>query len=384
MKQKDELKRIAAGLAQLHGHEPECAHQKQECNGCPLMGLSYEGQLAAKKEYLGALFGKEVEMEAAPAQFAYRNKADLSYMDGTLGYRRRDDHSENFALGKCWLLSEKANATARLTARLLQKAGIASADVMKRRKGLGYVTIRESRAGEQMLNFTFFGEIDESAAGICAELLSSGVQSVNLLLNRTWSDDAHGETVNIFGKEAIREEILGKEFAIRANTFFQTNAASAERIFGIVRGFVPSGASVLDLYCGVGTISMAVAEKCGKVLGVEISGESVAGAKENAAMNGIRNAEFIAGNVDEVLKTLPHEFGTVIADPPRSGLNAKTIRRMLRLGPDRIIYVSCNPAMLAQNIKQIEGFEVTYLRAFDQFPHTGHMEMLCVLEKAGK
>ncbi len=231
-----------------------------------------------------------------------------------------------------------------------------------------------------MVNFVFFGEISAKINPLCEELVYAGVQSVNLLLNETWGDTAYGKVARSFGADHITEELLGNKFLVNANTFFQTNVESAERIFSLVLGKVGEGENVLDLYCGVGAISIALAQKCGRVVGIESSFESVSSARRNAVANGAGNASFICWNVDRMVGHM-RGFDTFIIDPPRAGMNPKAINGVLGLGPRKIIYVSCNPETLCRDIKMLEGYETKELLAFDQFPQTLHMEMLAVLEK---
>lgn len=362
--------------------EPACSHARGECSGCPLMRLEYAEQLGLKKELLKELFGTDIEVEAAPERLGYRNRIDLTYSGGKLGYRVKGD-AGSFELEKCLIAGDKTNNTVKIVQGLLKKLGIPSAAIMDRRPGLGYVVFRETVKGHLTVNLVFFGKADEKAGEICAALAESGCDSVNVLLNETWSDTAYGRMAQTCGWPFIEEEMLGMKFLVGPNTFFQTNVHSAEKIFTIVRDAIPDGSDVLDLYCGVGTISICIAEKCRKVTGVEISEESVLAAIKNAKLNGVENAQFIAAGIEEGMRVAGGGFDVVVLDPPRSGVQGKLPQEIASLGAKKIIYVSCNPATLARDIRLFTGYRVSVLRAFDQFPQTAHMEMLCVLEKNG-
>lgn len=360
--------------------EPICSHQIEECNGCLLMPIPYEKQLELKGKIVSEYFGKNIKVEPAPRQFTYRNRIDLLYSNGRLGFRHKNRMRESYSLKYCHLISPQGNAITQHIAKRLIELGIEETDIMKRKPGIRYVVLRSSRQNEFLVGFVFFGAVDEKIFGLCEELIDMGVKSANILVNDTWSDTGFGTLARTFGKDHIDEQMLGKTFGIGPNTFFQTNVESAERIFGIVREHVPKGAKVLDLYCGVGTITCTVAGKCSYVVGIESNFESISGARKNAIANGVLNARFIFGNVD---KMLPHMkgFDTVIADPPRSGMNPKAIKRLNELAPQKIVYVSCSPQTLARDLKMLEGYEIKEFMAFDQFPQTPHMEMLAVLEK---
>ncbi len=375
-------KDLAANYLAKFSQESACAHQKSECNGCPLMPLQYEKQLEMKKEMLARVFGMEIELESAPSELGYRNRVDLSYINGKLGYRRKDNFYESFRLGKCLLVSEEANLQIQKISRRLGELGVAESSIMNRRPGLGYVVYRENRKRDGMANFVFFGEVDEKIKGLCEELVAGGLSSANILFNETWGDTAYGTVVQTFGQPHIEEQMLGNRFMVNPNTFFQTNVQSAEKIFSILASHIPEGGNVLDLYCGVGTLSLAAARKCARVVGIESNFESASGARKNAILNGCSNAAFIYAGVEKMLKSMKG-FETVIADPPRTGMHPKAIKALLELAPAKIIYASCNPKTLALDLASLKGYAVSYMRAFDQFPQTMHVELLCVLEKIG-
>ena len=344
------------------------------------MHIPYAQQLAGKKKALRGVFGFEGKIEASPLEFRYRGKIELAYINGLLGYRRRDDFLESFELKKCFLVSVGMNRIIQKVAELLREFNADCASIMKRKSGLGYVTFRENMEGDSMVNFTYFGNVDENAGKIAAKLFDGGVKSVNILLNETWGDSAYGKVVQRKGEEFIVGEILRKKFLIGPNTFFQANLSGAEMMFSEVKGFIENGSKVLDLYCGVGVISISIADKCSEVVGIESNRESVMNALQNAQLNGCINTRFVAGDVAKILNEIDRA-DIVVADPPRAGIHPKAIKRLLEISPKRIIYVSCNPETLAADISQMHGYGTVFMKAFDMFPHTKHCEVICVLEK---
>ncbi|MDX6489707.1 MAG: rRNA (uracil1939-C5)-methyltransferase, partial [Gaiellaceae bacterium] len=196
----------------------------------------------------------------------------------------------------------------------------------------------------------------------------------------------------LWGEDAIEEELLDLRFRVRPNAFLQTNTQMAERLYGLaIEGAGLTGdQTVWDLYCGIGTIGLAMASRALTVWGVEVSEESVACALENADLNGITNAAFFAGNVGEVVEELQDRSGApdiVVVDPPRAGLAGKALRRLGRIGAPRIVYVSCNPTTLAGDVKQLReqwGYELERAQPVDMFPHTPHVECVAVLDRVSE
>jgi 23S rRNA (uracil1939-C5)-methyltransferase len=179
-------------------------------------------------------------------------------------------------------------------------------------------------------------------------------------------------------------------FRISPEAFFQTNTEMAERLYGtaLELAALRGGERVYDLFSGIGTIALAMATRAGEVVGVELVERAVADAIENARLNGIDNARFFAGDVRTAMRPLVEEAGTpdvVVVDPPRAGLSAKIVRRLLETGAGRVVYVSCNPTTLAPNARQIvdAGYELRAVHPVDMFPQTPHIECVALLERSG-
>jgi 23S rRNA (uracil1939-C5)-methyltransferase len=215
------------------------------------------------------------------------------------------------------------------------------------------------------------------------------VRSIHWAVNDSPAEVTNLPTRILWGEEAIEERLLGLRVRIRPNAFLQTNTEMAELLYSGVLELagLTGGETVYDLYCGTGTIGLALAPHALGVWGVEISEESVACAIENAELNGIANAAFFAGNVGQSLEELRERAGrpdVVVVDPPRAGLAGKALRRTGRLEAARIVYVSCNPTTLASDLKVLRddfGYRLARCRPVDMFPHTPHIESVSLLQR---
>jgi 23S rRNA (uracil1939-C5)-methyltransferase len=217
------------------------------------------------------------------------------------------------------------------------------------------------------------------------------VRSIHWAVNDTPAEVTNLPTRLLWGEDAIEERLCGLRFRVRPTAFLQTNTAMAERLYELAReaAAVTREETVYDLYCGTGTIGLTLARDALTVWGVEVSEESVACAIENAELNGIANAAFFAGEVGRSLEELADRAGppdVVVVDPPRAGLSGKAIRRIGRLEPKRVVYVSCNPTTLAGNVKEFArdwGLNLQRVTPVDMFPHTPHVEAVALLTPSG-
>jgi 23S rRNA (uracil1939-C5)-methyltransferase len=215
------------------------------------------------------------------------------------------------------------------------------------------------------------------------------VRSVHWAVNDRPAEVTNLPSRLLWGEEAIEEELRGLRFRVRPNAFLQTNTEMAEQLYGLAieAAALTGSETVFDLYCGIGTIGLAMAGSALSVWGVEVSEESVACAIENAELNGIANAAFFAGDVARSLEELVDRSGrpdVVVVDPPRAGLSGKAVRGLARLDAPRIVYVSCNPTTLAGNVKELVGewgYHLERVQPVDMFPHTPHVEAVALLTK---
>ena len=290
----------------------------------------------------------------------------------------------------CLLTTDLGNAIRDAVQAWAREEKLESYDQATQTGYLRHLVLREGRNTGQVLVQLVTAKGKKFEEGYLVEVLRRfpEVRSIHWAVNDTPAEVTNLPTVLLWGEDAIEEEILGLRFRVRPNAFLQTNTEMAETLYSIAREFagLTGGETVYDLYCGTGTIGLALAPQALTVWGVEISEESVACAIENAELNGITNAAFFAGNVSLAIEELRERAGppdVVVVDPPRAGLAGKALRRMARLGRRRIVYVSCNPTTLASDLKALRddfGYELRRCRPVDMFPHTPHIESVNLLE----
>ena len=383
--------------------EAPCAHYPA-CGGCRFQDLAYESQVAAKEAQvrdalvrIGGIAEPPLEpIVPAASPFHYRNKLEYSFTrtpDGpALGFHRAGRWDEVLEIEKCWLTTELGNAI-RLAVR--DWAREEKLEAYSQEDGTGYLrhlVVREGRNTGQALVQLVTAPGEKFETGYLVEVLTRfpEVRSIHWAVNDTPAEVTNLPTTLLWGEEAIEEELLGLRFRIRPNAFLQTNTEMAETLYRLAIEYagLTGGETVYDLYCGTGTIGLAMAADALTVWGVEISEESVACALDNMDLNGITNAAFFAGNVSQSLEELAERAGppdVVVVDPPRAGLAGKALRRLGRLEAPRIVYVSCNPTTLAGDVKQLRadfGYELVRARPVDMFPHTPHVECVSLLQRA--
>ncbi|MGH2989143.1 MAG: 23S rRNA (uracil(1939)-C(5))-methyltransferase RlmD [Solirubrobacterales bacterium] len=364
-----------------------CEHGGEPCPGAPWQGLAYERQLAHKHEQvadalerIGGLEGFELEpAEPALERWRYRNKLEYSFGDRdgnvALGFHARGRWDLVVDVDDCLLASERNNGVRNEIRAWARTEGIPPYDRRERDGVLRNLVVREGRRTGQLQT-----RLVTSPAGISRP-------PVDL---HTVIDGPSGGTdgpTGALGREHLEEEVAGLRIRISPDAFFQTNTEMAERLYAIAREYagLTGRERVFDLYCGIGTIALALAADAGEVWGLEVVESAVADAAENASRNGISNAHFIAADTRLGIRPLVEEAGApdvVVVDPPRSGLSKKVVRRVIECGAPRIVYVSCNPTTLAPNAAQLceAGYRLRRVRAADMFPQTPHIECVALFE----
>jgi 23S rRNA (uracil1939-C5)-methyltransferase len=373
------------------------------CGGCRFQDLAYESQLAAKEQQVHDALVRigripEPPLEAiVPAEsvYGYRNKLEYSFSAGEdgleLGFHRAGRWDEVVDIEECLLTTDLGNAL-RLAVR--EWAREEKLEPYDQATGVGYLrhlVVREGRNTGQALVLLVTAPGERFEAGYLVDVLRRfpEVRSVHWAINDTPAERTNLPSVLLWGEEAIEEEILGLRFRLRPGAFLQTNTGMAERLYSLAREYaaLTGVENVLDLYCGTGTIALALARDAAAMWGLEISEEAVACAIENAELNGIENARFFAGNVGQTLDELVERSGkpdVVVVDPPRAGLAGKALRRTGAVGAERVVYVSCNPTTLASDVQVLRdefGYELRRCTPVDMFPHTPHVESVSLLER---
>jgi 23S rRNA (uracil1939-C5)-methyltransferase len=382
-----------------------CAHYPA-CGGCRFQDLDYAAQAAAKEDQvrealrrIGGLGEPPLE-PILPAEevFHYRNKLEYSFTPthagAALGFHKAGRWDEILDIERCWLTTDVGNAIRLAVRDWARSERLPAYDQAEGTGYLRHVVVREARnTGQVLVQLVTAPGGLMSAGDSLVETLRRfpEVRSIHWSVNDRPAEVTNLPTQLLWGEDAIEEELCGLRFRVRPNAFLQTNTAMAERLYELALEYagLTGDETVYDLYCGIGTIGLTFARAALTVWGVEVSEESVACAVENADLNGIVNAAFFAGEVGESIAELADRAGppdVVVVDPPRAGLSGKALRRLARLEPDRIVYVSCNPTTLAGNVKTLGadwGYRLERVRPVDMFPHTPHVEAVALLERSG-
>jgi len=383
--------------------EAPCRHFGT-CGGCRFQDLAYEAQIAAKEQQVrDALvrIGRIAEPPLEPilpaaSQYGYRNKLEYSFTAGDegveLGFHRAGRWDEVVGIDECLLTTDLGNAIRLAVRDWAREERLEPYDQGTGDGYLRHLVVREGRNTGQALVLLVTAPGERFETGYLVDVLRRfpEVRSIHWAVNDTPAERTNVTTTLLWGDEAIEEEILGLRFRLRPAAFLQTNTEMAECLYALAREYagLTGAENVFDLYCGTGTIALALAGGAASVWGVEISEESVACAVENAELNGIANAQFFAGNVGQTLERLVEEAGrpdVVVVDPPRAGLAGKALRRTGGLGAARIVYVSCNPTTLASDAKVLRdefGYTLVRCRPVDMFPHTPHVESVSLLARS--
>jgi 23S rRNA (uracil1939-C5)-methyltransferase len=394
--------------------EPFCIHFGV-CGGCKWQMLPYKKQLEYKQQEAAEAFkriGKLTEISILPIigsenTIHYRNKLEFTFSNkkflthgqledlrndawpgGALGYHVPRLYDKIIDIYECWLMDD-VNNIIRNTLRDFSLANKYSYYDIKEHKGwLRNVIIRNSTTGELMVNIVFGYDDKIEREKICNYLLEK-VPSITTLLytiNTKLNDTIYDIPTNIVSGEGYIIEKLGDfNFKISPKSFFQTNTKQAERLYNLVKDFAALNGNeiIYDLYCGTGSIGIFLSNDAKKIIGVDVIEDAINDAKENAMLNNINHASFFCGDVIEICNddffSLHGRQDVVIVDPPRAGLHAKLIQKLIEIAPAKIIYVSCNVATQARDVQLLsEKFSVEKLQPVDMFPHTHHIE--CVAE----
>ena len=365
-----------------------CQHAGEACPGAPWQGLDYERQLSTKRDQvddalrrIGELEGYELEpIEPAAEQWRYRNKLEYTFGNRddelVLGFHARGRWDRVVGVEDCLLASEPGNAARNRVRDWARAAGLDAYDRRSREGLLRNLVVREGRRT---------GELQTRLVTSAAQIPRPPVDLHTMIEGPSGGTD--GPT-GALGNERFGEELSGLRLEISHSAFFQTNTEMAERLYGIARDYADLRGTekVFDLYCGIGTLGLAMAREAGEVWGLEIVPEAVTDAAQNAALNGIDNARFVAANARTGIRPLVEQAGrpdVVVIDPPRAGLSQKIVRRVIECDAPRIVYVSCNPTTLAPNAAQLAGagYRLRRVKPVDMFPQTPHIECVALLER---
>jgi 23S rRNA (uracil1939-C5)-methyltransferase len=383
------------------------------CGGCSWQFLRYEKQLEYKRrhvaeslEHIGGIKGAPVHATVpSPAVFEYRNKMEFTCADRRwlMPAELQDpDAPKGFALGlhvpgtfhkvidtrACLLQPETGN---RILSEIRDGIKASGLPVYGLRSHAGFwrfAVLRSSNAsGRWLVNLVTAFE-DPAVAATLAVRLRAAFPEIAAIVNNVTSRKAAiavGEFERpVAGEARLRDRIGRFEFEISANSFFQTNTRGAERLYGIVSAYagLDGSETVLDLYSGTGTIPILLSGDCREVVGIEMAASAVADARTNCRINGIENCRFLLGDIQDCLPGIEVRPDVVVIDPPRIGMAREVVQAVLQLGPERIVYVSCNPTTLARDLALLQpDYQAVEIQPVDMFPHTFHVESVVRLTR---
>jgi len=396
--------------------EPRCEHFGT-CGGCKWQDFSYKEQLEFKQKYVYDAFtriGKLDFNEITPIigntdEYYYRNKLEFSFSNkkwltveeianqeaienkNALGFHIPGLFDKVLDIRNCYLQPEPSNSIRNSIKEYALKNGLTFFDIRNKAGMLRTVMIRTTSTGETMVLIGIYDWLEKELFSLLEHLKTNFPKITSLLYTHSnkANDTFHGLDIKTyFGRNHIVEEMEGLKFKISPLSFYQTNSQQAYNLYKITRNFAQlSGKeTVYDLYTGTGTIANFVASKAKKVVGVEYVEDAIKDAIENSANNSIGNTSFFAGDMKDVLN---EEFvavngkpDVIITDPPRAGMHEDVVKVILKVAPERIVYVSCNPSTQARDLALMQNdYKIVKVQPVDMFPQTAHVENVVLLEK---
>lgn len=382
--------------------EPDCAYYKR-CGGCQLRHIKYEAQLEIKKNIvtdamrrtggfkdftLGAVTGMD-----KPERCRNKMIFPVGQAGGKniCGFYARHSHDIT-VIGDCVIGDEINSAVNKAVIEYMNENSVNAYDELSHTGCIRRIFTRASfSTGEVMVVISanaknlprrekLIGKLRSVSDRIVSVILNINTKRNNLVITEN--------NVTLWGKDRISDTLGGVRFMISPQSFFQVNPSQTERLYAKALEYarLDSSASVMDIYCGIGTISLCAAKKAKSVVGIELVEKAIEDAKENARINDIENARFFAGSAESLVPKLIENSESpdvVILDPPRKGSDEATLTAILNAAPKRLVYVSCNPSTLARDARFLAdgGFRITRSHSFDMFPHTTHVETVILMEK---
>lgn len=388
-----------------HRITPDCPVYDR-CGGCSYRHIRYEQELEVKRQRvedalrrIGGLDISVDEIIRGEATDGYRNKAQYPIgFDAAgktvIGFYAKKSH-RIIDCRRCALQPPEFEAIVNTIAKWAAESGVSFYDEEKHKGLLRHIYLRKGRATKQtMVCLIINGDsvpkkeklikmLTETDETVCSVVLNSNREKTNVILGE--------KCTTVFGSDFIEDELCGLTFEISPLSFYQVNPAGAELLYQKAAEMAELKKTdiLLDLYCGAGTIGLSMADKVEKVVGAEIIEQAIENAKENAERNGIENAEFFCSDAAEIsAKLLERGFrpNVIVLDPPRKGCSREMVDTAVKLNPERIVYVSCDPATLARDCKLFGelGYEAKKAVAVDMFPRTVHVETVCLMSRKEK
>ena len=396
--------------------EPFCSHFGV-CGGCKWQPLPYEMQLQAKQQQvydqlvrIGHLQVPEISpIVPSDETTYYRNKLEFPFSQRRWIYENEDPETLSeqqrcglgFHVGRffdkvldvdhCWLQPEPSNEIRLFIKDYAMKNGLSFFNIREHTGFLRNMFVRTTEAGNVMLILCMYHEDVQARTALLDAVAEKFPQITSLyyVINGKANDSIADRDCHLYkGEDAIYEYMEGLKFKIGPKSFYQTNTRQAYKLYSIAREYaaLTGKETVYDLYTGTGTIAQFVSRQAGKVIGIEYVPEAIEDAKANAKANGITNCDFFAGDMKDILTDgFVAEHGrpdVIILDPPRAGIHPDVAQVILNAAPERIVYVSCNPASQARDLEILcKDYYIKAVRPVDMFPHTHHVENVCLLSR---
>lgn len=377
--------------------EPDCPYFGR-CGGCQLRHMTYAEELEAKRrrveDALRRIGGAELAVDVihgAENTLRYRNKVQFPVAQGAIGYYQGGTHRV-VDIDDCLLQPELDTACRAAVKGWMENFRVPAYDERTGKGLVRHLFLRTNAAGEALCCVAANGRklpregelvdaLRAAAPGLAGVVLSVNTQKTNVILGR--------EFRTLWGRDWLEEELCGHVFRLSVPSFFQVNREQTQVLYRRALEFaaLTGTETVVELYCGIGTISLTLAERAGQVIGVEVVPQAVEDARENARRGGLEDkTRFECGDAAELAARLEEEGvrpDVVVVDPPRKGLAAEAVQAIARLAPDRVVYVSCDPATLARDVKRLAelGYDPARAEAVDLFPRTAHVETIVLLQR---
>ncbi|MBP6557058.1 MAG: 23S rRNA (uracil(1939)-C(5))-methyltransferase RlmD [Flavobacterium sp.] len=396
--------------------EPVCQHFGA-CGGCKWQNMNYDKQLFYKNQEvfnnlkrIGKIELPDFEPILGSAkQFFYRNKMEFGFSDtrwmtdaeiqsgvefdnkNALGFHIPRMWDKILDIEKCHLQEDPSNAIRNEIKQFATENNLTFFNARSHEGLLRTLMIRTASTGEIMVLIQFYKENKAQREMLLNHIFETFPQitSLQYVINGKANDTLYDQDIKLFkGRDYILEEMEGLHFSINAKSFYQTNSDQAYELYKITREFagLTGNEVVYDLYTGTGTIAQFVSKQAKKVIGVEAVPEAIFDAKENAKRNSITNCEFYVGDMKNVFNDdFINQHGqpdVIITDPPRDGMHKDVVEQILKIAPEKVVYVSCNSATQARDLALMdEKYKVTRVRPVDMFPQTHHVENVVLLER---
>ncbi|GKV57281.1 23S rRNA (uracil-C(5))-methyltransferase RlmCD [Sporosarcina sp. NCCP-2222] len=377
-------------------------HVFWECGGCQLQHLSYEAQLQQKQKQVRDVIDRIAKLPHVPVHsvkgmqdpWRYRNKSQIPFSERNGHvvsgfFKTRTHHIVDTDV--CIIQSEEADELMSTLKHEMHALGLDAYEEKAHRGMLRHLIVRKGRAtGEIMVVLvTLKKKFPQKQAVV--DLIKRVVPEVTSIMQNINPDKTNvifgNETINLDGKSVIIDKIGDVQFEISARSFYQVNPVQTEVLYGQALEYaqLSGDETVIDAYCGIGTISLFLGQQAKEVYGVEIVPQAIEDAKRNAELNGITNAYFEAGAAEEVIPSWYAEgkqFDVLVVDPPRKGCDEKLLTTILKYKPKRVVYVSCNPGTLARDLRILEdgGYRTQEIQPVDMFPQSSHVECVAWLD----